>query len=223
MTLRLAHALVLALLAPFAACAASIVDASGASSEATAASFSESGTTKGIVLLDVNWGRRWRCGSYENAELRGLSFDRLPSIKSSDDAAADLKLEESSGLFTRSEFLTYAVIIEPGEYVLTGFNIKVAGSASNIVYRVARRSQLWKDGKALGGTFKVAPGEAVYIGNFGLDCKEDPQLWRYYTEGAGNFKTHLGQYKKKYPFLDVDSVVYRLFDTRVLGRPYELK
>jgi hypothetical protein len=35
----------------------------------------------GVVLLDVNWGRRWGCGDFQNAELRQLSFDRVPPFK----------------------------------------------------------------------------------------------------------------------------------------------
>jgi hypothetical protein len=223
--MRIPHVCLVALLAPLSVWATSILDASGSSSEATAESLAQYRATKGVVLLDVNWGRRWRCGSFENAELRRLSFDRLPLTKSSDDAAADLTLEEAPSLFTRSTFINYAVILEPGEYVLTGFDMKVARSVSDIAHWVAKRSELWKDGKALGGTFKVAPGETVYIGNFFLDCYQQPQPWRYYTDGAANFKAHLAQYKDKYPFLntDTDNVAYRLFDTTSLGRPYELK
>jgi hypothetical protein len=223
MTMGIFHILLLALLAPLSAWAASILDASGASSEATAESVERYRGTRGVVLLDVNWGRRWRCGSFENAELRRLSFDRLPLTKSSDDTVADLTLEEAPSLFTRSTFVNYAVIVEPGEYVLTGFDIKVARSVSDVAHWVAKRSELWKDGRALAGTFKVAPGETVYIGNFFLDCYQHPQPWRYYTEGAANFKAHLGQYKEKYPFLDTDAVAYRLFETTSLGRPYDLK
>jgi hypothetical protein len=223
MTPPLPHVLFLAAFVPVGAWATSILDAAGAPIEATAESFGQNRTTKGVVLLDVNWGRQWRCGSFENAELRSLSFDRLPSAKSSDDAAADLTLEEAPSLLTRSAFINYAVIAEPGEYALTRFDIKVARSVSDISHWVAKRSELWKDGKALGGTFKVGAGETVYIGNFFLDCYQQPQLWRYYTEGAGNFKLHLAQYKQKYPFLEVDSAVYRLFETNSLGRSYELK
>ena len=221
--MRIPHVFLLTLFAPLSAWATSILDASGGSSEATAESVAQYRAAKGVVLLDVNWGRRWRCGSFENAELRRLSFDRLPLTKSSDDAAADLTLEEAPSLFTRETFINYALIVEPGDYVLTGFDIKVARSVSDIAHWVAKRSELWKDGKALGGTFKVAAGETVYIGNFFLDCYKQPQPWRYYTEGAANFKVHLTQYKEKYPFLSTDNVAYRLFDTTSLGRPYELK
>ena len=75
----------------------------------------------------------------------------------------------------------------------------------------------------MSGTFRVGAGEIVYIGNFFLDCYKAPQLWRYYTEGMDNFKTHVAQYKHKYPFIAGEHVVYRLFETDTLGRPYTLK
>jgi hypothetical protein len=39
--------------------------------------FRESGTSKGTVLLQVNWGRYWNCGHYENAQLQRLAFRRM--------------------------------------------------------------------------------------------------------------------------------------------------
>lgn len=203
--------------------AATIQDAVGASSEATAKSFEAGRATKGVVLLDVNWGRRWDCGGFQNAELRALAFDRLPMSKTSDDERADLTLEQGPSLLTKPKFISYAVMVEPGEYALTGIDIKVATSVSDVNHRVTARSHLWKDGKALGGTFKVAAGETVYIGNFFLDCYQEPSLWRYYTEGKDNFKGHLKEYQRAYRFLDIDAVVYRLFDTTLLGKPYQLQ
>jgi len=117
----------------------------------------------------------------------------------------------------------YAVLVEPGEYALSGFIIKVASSRSNIDNWIAKRSELFKDGKALGGSFRVSARETVYIGNFFLDCDPAPQLWRYYTGGADHFKSHLAEFKEKYPFLSTDGVRYRLFETSTLGQIYELK
>ena len=37
------------------------------------------------------------------------------------------------------------------------------------------------------------------------------------------FAKHIQEYKREFPFLDVESVQYRLFDTTTIGRPYELK
>lgn len=223
MNVRWSLGLLLAAFVPLIGWSAALQDASGASLEATAKTFKESRAAKGLVLLDVNWGRRWGCGGYENAELRGLSFDRLPLNKSSDDVPADLQLEQGPSLSRRPVFESYALLIEPGEYVLTGVEIKLARSASDVSIASARRSALWKDEKALGGTFKVAAGETVYIGNFFLDCYQEPQLWRYFTEGQDGWKAHLKQYKRAYRFLNTDAVIYRLFETTSMGKPYELQ
>jgi hypothetical protein len=222
-TIRSPLILILCLLVSSPGWGASIIDATGASSEVTEKSFARYRLSKGVVLLDVNWGRRWSCGGYENAELRGLAFDRLPSSRTAEGEAADLTLVQGASLLTKPTFVSYAALVDPGEYALSGFDIEIARSASDISHWVAKRSELLKDGKALGGTFKVAAGETVYIGNFFLDCHQGPLLWRYYTEGTAAFRQHLQQYKREYPFLDVDAVVYRLFETTTLGTPYELK
>ena len=40
---------------------------------------------KGVVLVAVNWSRKWGCGNFENAELRNLGFDLLPSKSVNDE------------------------------------------------------------------------------------------------------------------------------------------
>lgn len=179
-------------------------------------------SSMGVVLLDVNWGRRWNCGGFENAELRRLSFDRVPPLKSGDEAPADFALEQPSSLLATPTFSNYALIVEPGQYVLSGFEMKVARSVSNVLIWTAKRNELIKNGTPQGGSFTVGAGEVVYIGNFWLDCFGSPQPWRYYTENAEDFKKHVAQYKDKYPFLRLDQVSYRLFDTTRLGRPFSL-
>jgi hypothetical protein len=212
------------LLALLTGCASiELRDADDASIEATAKSVAAAHGAKGIVLLDVNWGRRWNCGGFENAELRIIGFDRLPETKTEDDRADVMLIQPPlHSMASRPVFDSYALLLEPGEYTLAGFLIHVAYPSSDD-YWAAKRSDMLKDGKMDGGTFKVAAGEIVYIGNFFLDCFKAPQLWRYYTEGGENFKAHLAQYKQKYPFIDTGRVTYRLFETSRFGRPYELK
>ena len=164
------------LVALLASCASSIHDGTGLSSEVTAESFTQSRDLKGIVLLAVNWGRRWNCGGFENAELRSLSFDRLPVRQLADGKAADLTLEGPARLMALPAFINYALLVDPGEYASSEFNIKVARSVSDVRYWVAKRSELLKDGRPQGGSFTVAPGETVYIGNFFLDCYQRPSL-----------------------------------------------
>jgi hypothetical protein len=205
-----------------ASCAGPVRNETGMASEARAESYAQGRAAKGVVLLDVNWGRRWACGTFENAQLGILGFDRMPVRDLSEDRSADLVLEVPSRLTARPVFVPYALIVEPGEYALSGFLIKVAKSMSDVSYWVAKRGDLMKGGEARGGSFKVDPGETVYIGNFFLDCEGAPKPWRYYTE-SDNFPAHLAQYKQKYPFLEVDRVTYRLFETTKLGMPYHPK
>src|SRR5262245_22259743 len=118
------------------------------------------------------WGRRWNCGGFENAEPRSFSFDRIPGT-------------------------------------LSAFNIKVARSVSDVGSWLAKRSELLKDGRPQGGSFKVAAGEIVCIGNFFLDCHQRSNLWRYYTEGSENFQVHVAQFKQKYLFLALYRLAFR--------------
>lgn len=195
----------------------------GVSAEAKADVYAHSKDKLGLVLLDARWGRQWKCGKYENAQLLSFSFDKTPLSTRPDDGSADITIGTTSLLAASSKFESYALLVPPGEYVLSGFKIKVARSVSDVGYWVASRSHLIKDSKPVGGKFSVAPGEAVYIGNFALDCYENPSLWRYYSTGQDGFKQQLSDYKSKYPFLDLANVKFRLFETSTIGRPYELK
>ncbi|MGE0799408.1 MAG: hypothetical protein AB7G13_14565 [Lautropia sp.] len=191
--------------------------------EVTAESFARERASKGVVLFDVNWGRRWNCGGFENAELRRIEFDRMPASARSDDAAGDVVWEVGPSLVTPQRFVNYAALLEPGEYALAGYRIKVAKSVNDILILPAIRSRLRNDDpRRQGGSFRVAAGETVYIGNFWLDCHGSPMLWRYYSEGGRDFNQHLAEYKAKYPFLDLQRVTYRLFETRTHGEPYRL-
>ncbi len=205
-----------------ASCAGPVRNDSRLAREANSESYAQGRAAKGVVLVDVNWGRRWSCGAFENAQLYILGFDRMPVQDLSEERPADLLLEVPSRLAAQPVFIPYALIVEPGEYALAGFSIKVAKSISNVSYWVAKRADLLKGGEARGGSFKVGPGETVYIGNFFLDCEGAPKPWRYYTESK-DLPAHLTQYRQKYPFLDVDRVTYRLFQTTKLGMPYEAK
>ena len=191
--------------------------------EVTSDSYAQRKNAKGVVVMAINWGRKWGCGTFENAELRSIAFDRVPVQKAADDQRPDLLLDGPLRLIAKPIFVDYALLVEPGEYALSGFNIKVARSASDVGYIIARRSELVKDGQPQAGSFTVGAGEIVYIGNFFLDCTDSPTLWRYYSEGREGFRTHMGEVKQKYPFLDLDKVQYRLFHTTVLGHEYQLQ
>ena len=202
---------------------AQINDEVGTSLEVNVNSYAHDKEKTGIVLLDANWGRKWGCGKYENAQLISFSFDKVSTDLKTTSQTADVTVGTSKRLMVKPTFESYALQLSPGEYVLSNFKIKVASSVSNVDYWIANRAHLIKDGKALAGKFTVAAGEVVYIGNFGLDCFQGPSLWRYYTEGNDGFKKQLADYQSKYPYLDLTKSKFRLFETTTIGRPYELK
>ena len=175
-----------------------------------------------VVVFDVSWGRRWGCGGFENAELMKLEFDRVGGETKPDDAKADLVVDGPFRLTRTPRFINYAYMLPAGEYVLSGVSIKVARSVSDVGYLYAKRSNLMKDGKPDGGSFTVAAGEIVYIGNFFLDCQTGLMLWRYYTPGKKGFAKHIGEYRAKHPFLEAERFKYRLFRSMHFGNDYEL-
>lgn len=174
-----------------------------------------------VVVFDVNWGRRWNCGGYENAELMRIEFDRITGESKAPGAKADFVVTGPWRLIRERRFLNYAFILPPGTYALSGFSIKVASSITEVGYLNANRSELIKNGVPEGGTFTVAAGEIVFIGNFFLDCQTGPILWRYYTEGE-NFQNHVAEFMAKYPFLEAARFQYRLFRSEHFGIDYEL-
>ena len=191
-------------------------------SEATNGSYAKDGSRKGLVILSVNWARKWRCDGFQNAQLRELGFDHLPTAKQKDDEMGDLVMEAPMRFSGRPEIVDYVFLVEPGEYALSFCSIKVGRSESDVAYFKYGRRQLISDGKAQGGSFTVAAGEAVYIGQFFLNCSDKPTLWRYYEEGRNSFRSKMMSVRKKYPFLEVDKVQFRLFRTKIFGLPYEL-
>lgn len=87
--------------------------------------------SKGLILLAVRWDRRWGCGGFENAQLRVLAFDKLPTAKA-DDVVPDILLDDAPLIMTKPLFENYAFQVEPGEYGLSRLEIKVAKSRSDV-------------------------------------------------------------------------------------------
>lgn len=173
----------------------------------------------GVILIQINWGRTWNCGQYENAQLQALTFTKSPADRPD---GVSLELETPSRLFVDNEFLPYAYVVQPGDYLLTAFDVKVARSTTEVIHIKGTRDNLIKGGKPVGGSFTVNPGEVVYIGHFGLDCGAEPFLWRYYIEGRSEFERYIEGFRQKYPFVKHVPVQFRLFSTQVLGSPYAL-
>lgn len=174
----------------------------------------------GVLIFQVNWGRTWKCGQFENAQLQALSFTKSP-IDASE--LVSLDLETPSKLFVDDKYIPYAFVIQPGEYVLTAFDVKVARSVTDVAHIKGAKDNLVKDGKPVGGTFTVNPGEIVYIGHFGLDCGAEPFLWRSYIDGQEDFEKYISGFRQKFPFLKQVPVQYKLFSTQLLGNPFALK
>lgn len=189
----------------------------------TSEAYTESGKTNGVVLFAVRWDRKWKCAGFENAQLRLIAFDKLPSNHPVEDENADLLVADAPLIMTKPRFDDYAFFVEPGEYALSGLHIKAAASVSDVRLARVGRERLLKDGRPEGGSFTVAPGEIVYIGHFYLDCYVEPTLWRYYLEDRDTYNAYLAEVKKKYPELDFSKAQFRLFKTKYFGRDYELK
>ncbi len=188
----------------------------------TEKAYIENKDANGVILLDVNWGRRWKCGSHENAQLISLAFDKLPVSSVGNEVEPSLVLHSPSRLSVDPVFLNYAYSLPPGEYAISAVSIKVADSISNVGFITAQRDKLYKKGKPVGGTFLVKPSEAVFIGNFYLDCAYGPTLWRYHSDGKEGFNTQIKEYRKSFPFLDLSDVKFRLFKTKEFGNDYNL-
>jgi hypothetical protein len=151
-----------------------------------------------------------------------IGFDKVGSQKSEDDAA-DLMLESPSRLFVDPVYIDYAVVMPAGEYALSGFAIKVAKSVSDVGYWTANRNELIPKGEIRAGSFTVKPGETVYIGHFFIErTSSGPAIWRFYKT-ADQFDEYVGGIKKKYKFIDLSDVHYRLFDTKSMGQDYSLE
>ena len=188
--------------------------------EVTAESFGN--TTKGLVVVSAMWGRTWQCAQFENGQLQSFGFDRLPSQTTADDATADVVMEDSPPYYAGGPAKNYVLALDPGEYGLATFTIKVASSATEVKTASVGRARLFEGGKPIAGTFTVKAGELVYIGHFGLDCYKEPTIWRYYPVGREGFDHYKQMIKEQYPFLHVDQMRFRLFKTSKLGRDYEL-
>jgi hypothetical protein len=171
---------------------------------------------QGLVLMTINWGTKWRCADFDKATLQSIRFERLY------EAAKPLAFHRPANADQRPEYVRYAFLVEPGEYALSGTELMVSKMGQKDDYLRTSKSQLIVDNRSLGGTFTAQAGEPVYIGNFWIDCKYSPIVWRLYTEGENSFNQHLQLFKQDYPFIDLSNVQYRLFQTTQFGLDYQL-
>ena len=178
--------------------------------------------SSGLILLEVNWGRQWGCAGLDNAQLQKMTFKRLPDT-ALPDGDVTIKLKTPSRLFVDNRYQSYALLIEPGVYALSGFDVKIAQSTSKLGHLIAKPKDLFDDDKPIGGTFTVAVGEIVYIGHFSLDCSQEPVPWRYYIETLDEFDHYVSGFRTEFPNIGDRPVHYRLFSTEMFGSAYTLE
>lgn len=210
----MAHRHILALLL----CAFSLTATAGQPEALSARVFAKNMPDKGIVIFEVNWGRKWGCAGVENAQLERLTFSRLPL----DASSSSLNLKTPSKLFVNDKYVPYAYVVDPGTYAITAFDVKVAKSQWDVGHIVATKDQLFENENAMGGTFEVLANEVVYIGHFGLDCAQETIPWRYYLEGRSGFDSFVRGFRRQFPFAASLPARYRLFATTKFGQPFAL-
>jgi hypothetical protein len=175
---------------------------------------------EGVVLIQVNWGRYWPCGKFENAQLQALTFSRMPADSAD---PPRLALKAKSTLFVDDTFVGQAYALPPGEYALSAYDVKRAASIRDITHHVPSAAGLLPGGKPVGGTFSIAAGEIVYVGSFGLDCAIEPMPWRYYKADRAVFEKFVADFRKAFPGSARVPVVFRLFETGMFGERYGLE
>jgi hypothetical protein len=98
----------------------------------------------GVVIMEVSWGRSWNCGPYQNAQIESTTFTKSQSETSN---TINLNLDTPSKLFVDNKYTQYSFVLEPGEYGLTAFDVKIARSATSIAHIKLSKDNLIKDGK----------------------------------------------------------------------------
>jgi hypothetical protein len=173
---------------------------------------------KGIVVLGVNWGRKYGCPGVANAQLLRLTFKQLPITSSS----AILDLKTPGKLLVNNKYLGVAYILDPGKYAITEISVLMAKTLNKVDELSV--GGLMDHDNPVGGTFQVEPNEAVYIGHFAMDCVQQAGAvpWRFYLTDRAAFDKYVADFKKEYPFASALPVRYRLFDSTQFGFPFSL-
>jgi len=189
----------------------------------TSAAQEQAAGTKGVVLISANWGRSWGCGRNDYAQLQLLGFDKIEPGTRPLSQRPELVIEGAeSGNAQQIPFSNYAFLVDPGEYEFSLYLIHVARSMTQTAHFSGDRKSLFQDGRSKVGSFKVGAGEIVYVGHFALDCVQAPMPWRFYPETRADFTQYLDKVKQQYPDLDTSKAVFRLFETKLIGKPYVL-
>jgi hypothetical protein len=200
-----------------------VASIAGIPPELTKKNFKASDETQAIVILHINWGRSWDCGGFENAQLQKLGFIQRMSEEGSKEEPYEINLKTPSRLFVKDSFVPYVLLVEPGQYALSEFDVKVARSRSDVGHFTASADELIENRESIGGGFAVNAGEISYLGHFGLDCSGQPIPWRYYIEGRDDFDRYVEGFRAEYPYTNYLPVKYRIFRTKQFGEEYDLE
>ena len=146
------------------------------------------------------------CGGYENAQLENIRFANVSGAQTGD-KYAEIVLKSPSRLLAKPRFDKYGFIVQPGDYALAEFSVKVARSRSDVGHLKAGEEDLLKDGVYQAGMLTVAAGEVVYVGHFGLDCFQGAMPWRYYVGGEADFVDYVSETRKKFRFLKDAAII----------------
>jgi len=92
----------------------------------TKRNYEESKNEKAVILYGVNWGRRWGCAGLDNAQLQNLTFSHIDSNLDREDIA----LNNPAKLFSENSSESFAIIVNPGEYALIAYDIKIARTSA---------------------------------------------------------------------------------------------
>ena len=93
----------------------------------TKRNYEESKTEKAVVVYGVNWGRQWGCAGVNNAQLQNLTFSPIDSKN-----GEDIVLNTPSKLLSEHTSRPYAILVDPGEYALIEFDIKIGKSSREV-------------------------------------------------------------------------------------------
>jgi hypothetical protein len=187
--------------------------------ELTEASYADSGARLGVLILEINWGRQWNCGNYDNVQLQSLRFTSGSETSGRFDGI-ELDLGAPSRLLAENSFTPLAIMVQPGIYALTGFDVQLARSVQDVSHYVGTPEELLPDGKPRAGTFSIAAGEIIYIGHFGLDCGEEVIPWRYHLTNQEDFESYVSGFREVFPYAASGNVEFRLFETETMGMPF---
>ena len=66
---------------------------------------------KGVVLLHIDWARKWGCAGAENAQVQELEFTKMINVGDTGLKPTDITLTFKNGLLANNGFEGYALFL----------------------------------------------------------------------------------------------------------------